>query len=611
MEIDDPDIKTLIDCIQFEEKEEALRYSIGGLSSLKILKREGLAIHPLSIKSRKYGYAEYPEFSFKLIFPADTAKFKPSSAIEIFISGEDPVKGILLSLEGNHGDVRLYSHEFPDWLEDDGVGIKISPDTKTNELMKTALMELPLYKKAYELFKKIHGESNFKEVRQEEITMNALFNASLNDSQRNAVNQILSNGELFILHGPPGTGKTTTVIESIRQLGLLGKKILVAAPSNTAVDHLAKGLIGTSLNFLRVGNNARVSEDIFPYTTEGKMGDSKFLKEIKKMKIRAEELRKMANQYKRRFGREEREQRSLLLNEVKAIRQQIKKELTHHERTLYDKAQVILGTPIGLQDQLIKHSSFDTLFIDEAGQCLEPLAWCLIPMAERTVLCGDHLQLPPTVLSEEALKKGYDRSILEKCYSKAEKVHLLDTQYRMRRSIVAFPNEKFYQGNLKTPDYLLSGTNNFLFFDTAGAGYEEELGDEGLSLINQGEIDVIQKIIENERIPIAELVIISPYSAQVNKILERVNKSIRVSTIDSFQGQEESIVIISLVRSNEDGKIGFLKDYRRMNVAMTRAKEKLIIIGDSSTIGADPFYAELLSYSEEKNAYRSVWQIMY
>lgn len=329
------------------------------------------------------------------------------------------------------------------------------------------------------------------------------------------------------------------------------------------------------------------------------------------MKIRAEELRKMANQYKRRFGKEEREQRNLLMKEVKAIRAQIKLELNHSERVLYEKANVILGTPIGLQDDQLTDLQFDTLFIDEAGQCLEPLAWCIIPLAERTVLCGDHLQLPPTVLSDAALKKGYGTSILERCYLKVEKVHLLDTQYRMRGSIVHFPNEQFYEGKLKTPDELLHGSENFIFYDTAGAGFEEEPGTDGSSLINQGEVEVIQKIIEMESIPLSDVAVIAPYSAQVALLENNIDKQIRISTIDSFQGQEKPVIILSLVRSNSEGQIGFLKDYRRMNVAMTRAKEKLIMIGDSSTIGADPFYANLLNFAEKVNAYRSIWEILY
>lgn len=611
MAIDDPTIKELIECIELEEKEESLRFNFTGSTTLKTLKSEGLAIHPISISGKSFGFADYPEISFKIPFPTDTGKFKDGAAIEIFLQGEESVKGVLLSLAGPQGEFRIYSSEFPDWIEEDGVGIKLAPDTKTSDRMKKALIELPQKKKAYQLFQKIHGTGHITAISVENSSIKQFFNPSLNQSQKNAIEHILVNADMIVLHGPPGTGKTTTLIEAIRQLVVQDKKVLVAAPSNAAVDHIAQDLIPSGLNFLRVGNNMKVSSEIFPFTAEGKLSDAKFLKEIKKMKIRAEELRKMAHQYKRRFGKEEREQRSLIMKEVKAIRQQIKQELIHNEFALYEKASVILGTPIGLQDEQLQNFSFDTLFIDEAGQCLEPLAWCIIPMAERTVLAGDHLQLAPTVLSNEAQKKGYGTSILEKCYLKAEKVHLLDTQYRMRGTIVQFPNEQFYEGKLKTPEQLMHKTDNFLFFDTAGAGFEEEPGADGSSLINQGEIEVIQKLIEMEVFNVSDLAVISPYSAQVAMIEENIDKSIRVSTIDSFQGQEKPIIILSLVRSNSNGQIGFLKDYRRMNVAMTRAKEKLIIIGDSSTIGTDPFYANLLQFAETNNAYRSIWEILY
>lgn len=607
-----PHIVHLLHCLDIEEQEQAKRYQFNEQHSLKSLKAEGLAIHPIRITRKTFGYAEYPEISFRIPFPMDATNFRDGMAIECFCQGEEPVKGILLNLDGKNGEFRLFAPDFPDWLEDEGVGIKLTPDTRTTALMRKALNDIETIPAMNSLFQKIHSDDEVIELESKKEDLPLTFiNEKLNESQKAAIKGILEQEPFVILHGPPGTGKTTTLIEGILQLVAKGEKIIVSAPSNTAVDNIAKGLIHKKVNFLRIGNNTKVDEQIFPYTPEGKLIESKQDKEIKKIRIRADELRKMANQYKRRFGKDERDQKTLLLKEVKNLRHQIKDIQRYNEEKLFNEAQVILGTPIGLLDDQAKKIEFDTLIIDEAGQCLEPLAWCIFPMAKKIVLAGDHLQLPPTVLSDKAAQLGFNRSILESCFSKFRNVYFLDTQYRMRDSIAQFSNEYFYDGKLKTYKDLLSIGEHVTFYDTAGAGYEEERGKDGVSLMNKGEIDVILKILEKENLNASNTVVISPYSGQVGIAKENLPLGIRISTIDSFQGQEKEVVIISLVRSNNEGQIGFLKDYRRMNVAMTRAKEKLFIIGDSSTLANDQYYAAFLDYIDRINAYKSIWEIMY
>ncbi|MGH2566320.1 MAG: DEAD/DEAH box helicase, partial [Ginsengibacter sp.] len=294
--------------------------------------------------------------------------------------------------------------------------------------------------------------------------------------------------------------------------------------------------------------------------------------------------------------------------EVKNIRTEIKNLQTYNEEKLFARAQVILGTPIGLYDAGINHINFQTLIIDEAGQCIEPLAWCIFPLAEKYVLAGDHLQLPPTILSYDAAVMGLNKSILEVCIEAKANTFLLDTQYRMRESIAGFSGQYFYKGLLQSALHLADIAIHITFIDTAGSGYTEAAGNNGMSLQNEGELLITQKLIEAEELNPLITAFISPYSGQVAAAKEMLSKEIRVSTIDSFQGQEQEIIILSLVRSNDDGDIGFLKDYRRMNVAITRAKEQLYIIGDSATIGADSFYNALLTYIEKYGSYRTVWE---
>ncbi len=607
-----PHVLNLLQCIALEEKEQLNRYGIAGEQNLKTLKADGLALHPIQVTRKTFGYADYPEITFRLNYPTNTNSFRDSAAIECFCHGQEPVKGVLMQLDGKSGVFRLFAPDFPEWLEDDGVGIKLAPDTRTTAIMKLVLEQLNANKNSEALFEKIHTTDSTKTAAIEQQNLKLQFkNKLLNASQQQAVNAIVQNSELLIVHGPPGTGKTTTLIEAVQQLISLKQKVLVSAPSNTAVDNIAIGLIKCGVKILRVGNTSKVHELIYPHTPEGGLGNNKQqTKEIKNLKIRAEEFRKMALKYKRSFGKSEREQRNLLFAEVKKIRSEIKGMLQYNEQKLYEEADVILGTPIGLYDARLKHNVYDTLIIDEAGQCIEPLAWCIIPLAKQYVFAGDHLQLPPTVLSEMAMRKGLNKSILEVAVPNCNNIHLLDTQYRMRESIAGFSSEYFYGGALCTASHLQNTGVHLTFYDTAGTGFNEEHGSQGTSLQNQGELDLVNKIMELHQLQASDVVFISPYAGQVALAKEQLASNIHSSTIDSFQGQEALCIIISLVRSNSESVIGFLNDYRRMNVAITRAKEQLFIIGDSATIGANSFYNQFLEYVEKHGAYNSAWELM-
>ncbi len=604
-----PHIQNLLTCIELEEKEQANRYQLDQSHSLKQLKAEGLALHPIIVTRKNFGYADYPEISFKLNFPPETNLFKDGAAIECFLSGEESIKGILLSIDGRQGIFRLFAPDFPDWIEENGVGIKLAPDTRTTAIMKKVIKELEQNKQLVQLFEKIH-QADADTTNNEPINFSSFDfqNKKLNESQQQAVGKVVQNNGITILHGPPGTGKTTTLAEAVLQLIKNGEKVLIAAPSNTAVDHFAKTLIQKGVKLLRVGNSSKVDDEIFSHTPEGKMSNSNIQKEIKQLKIRAEEFRRMALKYKRSFGKAEREQRNLLFKEVKEIRNEIKKLQRYHEDKLLDEADVIAGTPIGLYDENLHNRKFDTLIVDEAGQCIEPLAWCIFSKAEKIVLAGDHWQLPPTVLSNEAAMLGFNNSILERAITNCNSVILLNVQYRMREAIAGFSSQYFYNSLLQTAKHLQNKGTHITFIDTAGSGYNEKHGPDGVSLQNEGELQIVNKILEQEQWNLSASAFISPYAGQVVAATEVLPAPLRKSTIDSFQGQEKENIIVSLVRSNDEGEIGFLKDYRRMNVAITRAKEQLIVIGDSATIGADKFFNEFLSYVEKFGNYRTVWE---
>lgn len=603
-----PYIRQLLSAIALEEKEEIRRYGLDQQHTLRSLKAEGLALHPITVVRKNFGYADYPEISFRLPFPADTNYFRDGAAIECFCTGEEPVKGVLISLDGKSGEFRLFAPDFPDWIEENNMGIKLVPDQRTSAIMKNVLNDLEGNKSLYPLFEQLHAKTYIDEDNDAQTINISFINRQLNSSQQKAVGAILANRRLTVVHGPPGTGKTTVLIEAIMQLIRSGAKVLVSAPSNTAVDNIARGLIKEGAGVLRVGNINKVDEEIFSHTPEGLSAGSRQQKEIRELKKRADEFRRMALKYKRNFGKAERMQRNLLFKEVKDIRTEIKKLQAYNEEKLYSEAQVILGTPVGLYDARLGHMNFHTLIIDEAGQCIEPLAWCIFPLAGRYVLAGDHFQLPPTVLSPEAAAMGLNISILEVAVKAAQNSFLLNTQYRMREAIAGFSSSYFYGGLLQTAGHLSNAGVHLTFIDTAGSGYSEMQGSNGISLQNEGELSIVKKLMEEQALDPSATALISPYAGQVAAARDTLPQQMRISTIDSFQGQEKEAIILSLVRSNEEGDIGFLKDYRRMNVAITRAREQLFIISDSATVGADPFYSAFLAYIEKHGSYRSVWE---
>lgn len=368
-----PQIARLLAAIELEEKEQVKRFSFDQQHTLKSLKAEGLALHPINVTRKNFGYADYPEISFRLNYPAETNLFREGIAIECFFAGEEPVRGLLISLDGKSGEFRLFAPDFPDWIEDNGVGIKLAPDQRTTSIMKTALRGISEHPEQYKLFEKFYRDGPRISVTMEQYPALTLQkNEQLNDSQQHAVAAILGNPGVVIVHGPPGTGKTTTLIEAVVQLVRSGEKVLVAAPSNTAVDHIALGLVSAGLHVLRVGNTSKVDDRLFMHTPEGRLVNSRQQKEIKALKIRAEQFRKIAIKYKRSFGAAEREQRSLLFKEVKNIRAEIKNIQAYNEEKLYADAAVVLATPIGLYDSRIRNHRFQTLLVDEAGQCMSP-----------------------------------------------------------------------------------------------------------------------------------------------------------------------------------------------------------------------------------------------
>lgn len=586
--------------------------------SIQDRKEAGITWFPLKINETGFGIGAYPFVVVERPVDRHRHAFQSGLPVSLFSAQqgneEESIQGIIGYVDETRMKITFYRDELPDWLDEGKIGVNLLFDSKSYDEMFKAMNEVINVEKGRlkELRDCILGykKADFKN------RMN-VHSVSLNDSQNQAMRDIIAAEDIAIIHGPPGTGKTTTLVAAMLELKKEEKKMLVCAPSNAAVDHLARIASAKGLNVVRLGNLARVDDDNTSRTLDILLQQDRDFKQIKELKKRAIELRKMGGKYKRSFGKEEAEQRKLLFAEAKNLQRESRELERYIIDKIIDQADVIACTLIGSTLDAIREKRFDVLIIDEAGQALEPACWVPILKAEKVVFAGDPFQLPPTVKSNEAARKGLTKTLLEKAIERNEEVSLLRTQYRMHSDIMAFSNLKFYDGKLEAHDSVASQLleSHHLaveFIDTAGCGYDEKQGSEGESLENTEEADLIRRYIDRELSSFTgqqAIAVISPYRAQVVALQELFQEDSRivVNTIDSFQGQEREVVILSLVRSNNENVIGFLKDYRRMNVAMTRAKKKLIIVGDSATLSSDPFYNDLIQFLQDKGQYRTAW----
>ena len=613
----------LASVLRIEQREDfALHDAWLKQSSIQERKRNGITWFPLRIVETGFGIGSYP-FIVVERNPGDRLehRFQSAAPVSLFSGAEGNQDSMLNGTIGYVDDQRMkisfYVDELPDWVDDGKLGVNLLFDTRTYDEMFKALSFLINVEKGRvkQLRDVVLG---YKEP--EKRTFQGSLSPILNDSQNEALKAICCAEDLVVVHGPPGTGKTTTLVESMVEVLKEEKQIMVCAPSNAATDHLAKCLSAKGLRVVRIGNLAKVESDNTSLTLDVLLQQEKDFKQIKELKRRALDLRKMGGKYKRSFGREEAEQRKLIFQEARSISREARELESYLVQKVLDDAQVIACTLIGSSSEDLAGRRFSTVVIDEAGQGIEPAVWVPILKAERVIMAGDPFQLPPTVKSQEAASKGLSITLLEKSIKRIGQAALLNVQYRMHESIMAFSNRKFYgnalQAHTSVANRMLHESLPVEFIDTAGCGFEEQAGEEGESRCNAEEVGILRKHFDQLKEAVGSswnAAIISPYRAQVQLLQQEFasTEGVSVNTIDSFQGQERDVVYLSLVRSNDQGDIGFLRDYRRMNVAMTRARMKLIIIGDSATLGNDRFFAELLEYVESIAGYRTAWEFMY
>lgn len=439
-------------------------------------------------------------------------------------------------------------------------------------------------------------------------TFDAMRFPWLNASQEKAVNEVLWAKDVAVVHGPPGTGKTTTLVEAIFETLRRESQVLVCSQSNMAVDWISEKLVDRGINVLRIGNPTRVNDKMLSFTYERRFEahpDYPQLWSIRKAIRELRQQRKHADSWHQKMDR--------LKSRATELELRIRS-------SLFGEARVIASTLTGAANRVLEGEKYSTLFIDEAAQALEAACWIAIRKAGRVILAGDHCQLPPTVKSIMALKGGLGKTLMERIVeNKPETVTLLKMQYRMNEQIMKFSSEWFYHGMVESAPTvshrgILDYDTPMMWIDTAECDGKEEFVGENFGRINRAEAELTlqtlqqylekigkQRILEES----IDVGIISPYRAQVQLLRKELRKReffrpyrhlLTVNTVDGFQGQERDIILISLVRSNDGGDIGFLRDLRRMNVAITRARMKLIILGSSETMTSHPFYKKLYEY---------------
>ncbi len=644
--------------MQLEQKEDQAQFKLKNASaSIKERRRRGLTWYPVTITQEDIGFGG--KVVLELERPAhrqDLHLFQVGKNACVFssapgYSGPDrPVlSGVVTSVRRNKLLFATTKESLPDWvLDGSALGIDLTFDEVSYREMHQALGDVmgAHGNRLAELRDVLLGarQASFREQKADDL----FYPSALNDSQLAAVRHVIAAQDVAIIHGPPGTGKTTTLVQAILETIRRERRVLVCAPSNTAVDLLTEKLAERGVNVIRMGNPSRVSDLLLKHTLDaGVMAHASYAK-MHAMRQTAEQHRETASERVRNFGFEERQQRQWLREEARTLRQAADDLERFMTEDVLESVQVITCTLVGASNRHIRHLSFETVFIDEAAQALEPGCWIPIAKGQRIVLAGDHHQLPPTVKSEKAAREGLRETLFEKCIQRQpQTARMLTVQYRMHAHIMGFSSEKFYGGQLVPhpsvrhadlaaydPRFSYPRFNDprfapdlpVEFIDTAGCGYQELAIPESRSTANPEEAHLLLERLAQllalgeptapDQRPLT-IGVIAPYRAQINYLKDAIEDSevlnglllqrrLSVGTVDSFQGQERDIIAITLTRSNPQGEIGFLSDIRRMNVGMTRARRKLLLVGDSSTLCRHPFFGELLAYVKGVGGYRAV-----
>ncbi len=624
-------ISFLSQCIQLEQEEEKKQYhALSKNLNHQDKIKTGVLLKGLQCIRKYFAAGDQQELEFEYHSPIGrSSKFRVGMACTLSSpDDESSAKATVSFLRSKTIKVLLHSDTDIDWVraERGKYNLETIYDNRPYQVMLNAIRGLEETNRIElnELIYLCAGLDIQETSLATSSTLDSFQIHSLNKSQNAAITKCLNSPFVSLVHGPPGTGKTTTIIELVRALRIRQQKVLVTASSNNAVDLVAEGLLHRQVEVLRIGNIARISDPLIESTLNEKIKNHKDWTRIKQIKIEAEEARKAAGKWKRSFGEDERRQRKMMYQEYKELKKW-SKDLEHKITTdIIDRAPVVATTLIGASHHSITDIIYDYVIIDEASQALEPECWNVILKAKKIILVGDHKQLPPTIKSMKAKQAGLEQTLLDKLMKYASLSSFLDTQYRMHPSILGFPNTQFYNDKLQSArdpkSYSLQSIPSLLHIDTCGCGFEEKMNKHTRSYYNDGEFFILREFIYRhfEELKNTSIGIMSPYAEQVRYLRTQFQKDEKlaalqtdIDSIDGFQGRERDVIFLLFTRSNDRSEIGFLKDKRRLNVALTRAKDNLITIGDSATLASDHSYVKLINHMEEQNSYASAYEYMY
>lgn len=450
------------------------------------------------------------------------------------------------------------------------------------------------------------------------------FDTELNAPQLEAVDLAMRARHVALVHGPPGTGKTRTLVEIIRQAAARGERVLATAASNTAVDNLAERLVDTGLNVVRVGHPARVAPAVEGRSLDVLLERTAEYKLARKWLDEAAAIRRRTRNRTQR-GNTTRTDRREAYREARTLSADARQQMRGAQDRILERAQVICATAAGTDSRVLGSMQFDVVVLDEATQATTPVALVALGRANRVVLAGDHHQLPPTVIDPRAARDGLGTSLFELLAERVpDAVRMLEVQHRMHEALMSFPSDSKYDGRLVAADDVAqrgfpgaedpARTGPLLFVDSAGAGWEDLRTEDDPSTQNPEQAERTAKEVRRlltRGIEPANVGVITPYDAQKrllrSLLRDLVDLGLEVGSIDGFQGREKEAIVLDLVRSNAETDIGFLHDTRRMNVALTRARSFLLVIGDSATIGAHPYYGSFLDYLESYGTWLTAW----
>ena len=631
----------LVECIALESQAEIERMAerrkrLGAAHAEK----SGETITDLAIEDHRSGLGGRHLVKFhrrNRERPMPWHKLKVGSPVVVSNFGEDSGESLTGVVSGRRND--SIEVALDRWPEGKVFRVDLTADEVTRQRYLAAVDTVRISKGRLGQMREIlmgERKPTYRELPAEPQALRSRI--ELNATQKECVQFACSSNDFALIHGPPGTGKTTTVVACICECVADGEKVLACAPSNTAVDNLLERLVAEGVRAVRLGHPARVTESLREHSLDGLAEHHENAPIVRDMRREAQDLFRKADRWTR--GKPVRGEKQELRRDARRLLSDAKLLERQAVESILDRADVICATTT-FNEEMLGDRWFQTAVVDEACQTTEPGCWVPVMRSDRLILAGDPFQLPPTVLSKEATAKGYSISMLERLmelYGDST-TRLLTRQYRMHEDIMRFSSDRFYDGKLVADEHVvghllcdLPGIDPSAetekpveFFDSAGASWDEMIEPEGLSKMNEREAEfVVFKVRQliAQGINVDDIAVIAPYAAQVRKLRALFRKvrtesgelaeisGIEVDTVDGFQGREKEVVVISLVRSNGQCEIGFLKDYRRTNVALTRARRKLIVIGDSATLGSDEFYGALFQYFESVNGYRSVFEEM-